>query len=496
MPRAAPPLQGRYGFEGQPAVADCAEMVTRELLNALLWDASTQAFDASRLPASSLPALLDFYAAGGPADRDGAAAVATRKQAGDRGSGTIAGTSGAACGGPEPGWHAGPPVQTPAAEAWFGLVSNRKPIAYLVGLPSKRYEMAPTVENVATCLGVLMGVTAEVRSPEALGELWRRIQPERKVAIRTNPRRDRMYLLECGGAGSSGGSSGSCSGSSCGGGGGGGGGSSSSGSSGSRGGGGAHDGATESELVVSVEFVMSERLNHAFAIHHWQPPPWQREAALLASASRCDLWWASCWASPPASSPPSLPRAALPRAALLPALLTPILSEAAADAGAEAATAASPRVPRQLRPAHERRWQRLLLLSCDPSDSAAVATNLLALLECTAAGEQRPPNEDDLLDEMLAARVLALSGGFPGATDELLLRLAVLVAKRDSAALRRAALLEGPLAAPLALLCAKQRGAEGAGAAIASWGRAASASLGDFRQALRCTVRAALLRPQ
>ena len=30
--RAAPLLQGRYAYWGQPAVADCAEMVTRELV--------------------------------------------------------------------------------------------------------------------------------------------------------------------------------------------------------------------------------------------------------------------------------------------------------------------------------------------------------------------------------------------------------------------------------------------------------------------------------
>ena len=100
-------------------------------------------------------------------------------------------------------------------------------------------------------------------------------------------------------------------------------------------------------------------------------------------------------------------------------------------------------------------------------------------------------------DEMLAARVLSLSNGLAGARDDLLLRMAVRVAASESAALRRAALLEGPLAAPVALLCAKQSksGAEAA-QAIASWGRAATASLSGFSQALRCTVRAAVFRPE
>ena len=34
--RSVPLLQGGYGFQAQPPVADCTELVTRELLNALL----------------------------------------------------------------------------------------------------------------------------------------------------------------------------------------------------------------------------------------------------------------------------------------------------------------------------------------------------------------------------------------------------------------------------------------------------------------------------
>ena len=47
---AAPLSQGRYGYRGQPPVADCAELCARELANALLWSPEAQAFDASRLP--------------------------------------------------------------------------------------------------------------------------------------------------------------------------------------------------------------------------------------------------------------------------------------------------------------------------------------------------------------------------------------------------------------------------------------------------------------
>ena len=189
--RASPLLQGRYGYREQPPVADCAEMVARELLNALLWDSATQSFDTSRLPPSSLPELRAFYAPGGPADRDGAAVAGS-------GSGGAGGhdseVTGEASG--EAAWHAGPPAYSTAAAAWFEIVSNRKPIAYLAGLPGQRYEMTPTVENVATCIGVLMGVPGRVRTPEDLGAFWRECHPERGVALRTSALRDRMYLLE------------------------------------------------------------------------------------------------------------------------------------------------------------------------------------------------------------------------------------------------------------------------------------------------------------
>ena len=67
---AAPLNQGRYGYMGQPAVADCAELCARELLNTLLWDAAAQRFDVARLPARALPALRAFYDDGGGAYHD------------------------------------------------------------------------------------------------------------------------------------------------------------------------------------------------------------------------------------------------------------------------------------------------------------------------------------------------------------------------------------------------------------------------------------------
>jgi hypothetical protein len=196
----------------------------------------------------------------------------------------------------------------------------------------------------------------------------------------------------------------------------------------------------------------------------------------------------------------------LPRAVLLPALLQPLLLTECASGVSDASCGWR----------DERRWRRLRMLSCDPTDPSAVAANVLSMLELTAleadaaaAAAAMPASPDAAkaawvalktareADEMLAARVLSLSNGLAGARDDLLLRMAVRVAASESASLRRAALLEGPLAAPVALLCAKQsKSGADAAKAIASWGRAATASLSGFSQALRCTVRAAVFRPE
>lgn len=112
---------------------------SRPQLNSLLWNPATQSFDVARLPPTSQPELVAFYSPGGPADRDGAAYVAPRPA--HRGADSIpSGTSVQEADVPpeEPGWHAGPPVYTLAAEAWFALVSNQKHVQYLAGVPSRR----------------------------------------------------------------------------------------------------------------------------------------------------------------------------------------------------------------------------------------------------------------------------------------------------------------------------------------------------------------------
>ena len=151
--RAAPLLQGRYALPGQPPVADCAELVARELLNALLWCPQRQIFDASRLPPSSSESLRAFYAPGGAASTSGARAPAA--QLADE---------------PEQ-WHAPPPQYSAASEEWFQLISELREVRYLIRrADGVCYEMSPIVDNVICALGVLMG--AKLASPVALQRLW------------------------------------------------------------------------------------------------------------------------------------------------------------------------------------------------------------------------------------------------------------------------------------------------------------------------------------
>ena len=67
--RTEPVMMGHYGYRRQQAKADCSELVTRELLNALLWNEHAGAFETTKLPVGVSPALAAFFAEGGPADQ-------------------------------------------------------------------------------------------------------------------------------------------------------------------------------------------------------------------------------------------------------------------------------------------------------------------------------------------------------------------------------------------------------------------------------------------
>ena len=315
--------------------------------------------------------------------------------------------------------------------------------------------MAPTVDNVATCLGILTGLCKKVCSPEEFGRLWsdRGAPAIERVQLRTNVQRDRMYLYErleespARGSGSS-------------------------------------DG------TLTLELVMSERLNHAFAIHHATTPRWQPSAAFLAVTNQTNAWW--CAPAAPRSDEPMLPLATLLPSLLQPALRDPRCVARATDESVLRKTqremASEGTRPIHICSAEERRWRRLCLLSCNPADPAAISVHMLAMIDLLvqqasaldALLHQPATDESSALaslrcerheDETLAAQVLARSGGLPDSSDDLLVQLAERIADSKSTALREAALIAGgPLAAPVALLWARKH-EEDRQAVLISWTR-------------------------
>ena len=349
--RSAPLLQGEYGYAGQPPVADCVELVTRELFNALLWDPLEQRFDAMRLPSSASDALRQFYAA------DGVAHVerAVLSQRVDASPAPHATRRIELHGVPLAEWQPGLEVYTPASETWFEMVSGLDQVDYLAGAAGTRYEMAPSVNNMIACVGALLG--HRLRTVGELEQLWTRLVPHQPICLRVNATGDRLVLLQPAeaesevahvtaqpraeglfdGCGSEDGAA-TCEG----------GGSSQPSSAGdapyrgfglshytpSDGSLGGSDGGEQQHVRLTI--VMSEHLNHAFAIHNWAAAQWQREVAqeglrmLRAFAGR--RWHARrsidfhSDAEPPAGA---AERAALEAsmAALMPSLLQPLLPQ-------------------------------------------------------------------------------------------------------------------------------------------------------------------------
>jgi len=161
--RSPPLVERKVGIQWRqqalPPKADCAELVTREVLNAMLWCTEGQAFDASRLPESASPALKAFYAPGG-----------------------------LAC------------SSKSAAEAFMTLVSELPGVEYLSGQdglssqPPLIYEMKPTMGNLLSALQALLGVP--VPNVRALQAIWRRMQPAHGIELRLDYSGDRLTVLE------------------------------------------------------------------------------------------------------------------------------------------------------------------------------------------------------------------------------------------------------------------------------------------------------------
>ena len=75
-------------------------------------------------------------------------------------------------------------------------MSGLRGVEYLEGsTPATRYELAPSVQAVVSCLGVLLG-RPEVKSPAQLEALWRERQPGRRMELRVSPRGDRLFVIE------------------------------------------------------------------------------------------------------------------------------------------------------------------------------------------------------------------------------------------------------------------------------------------------------------
>ena len=267
-------------------------------------------------------------------------------------------------------------------------------------------------------MGALLGEPT-VRTPAALEALWARVQPERAVRLDANVYGDRLALSE-------------------------------------------RDETAGGEARCTLELVMKAGLNHAFAIHHWRPPVWQRPIAELA---------ATHW--PP---PPRVDGAAstLPVVALMPALVQPLLGVAGGAAAVGSAAA-------------RRAQLRLRLLSTDPMDHTAMGLSLLRLLDDGRASEARSqgPRADEHADDLeLVAGVVANADGLVQAEDALLLQVASAARHSRSSAVQHAALVAPPLSAAAAILCGGRH-------ALGAWARALAA--GPVR-CLRLSARAVVMR--
>jgi len=213
-----PPLQEERvsPCEGAPPVPDCAELVLRELLNALLWSAEAQDFDPFRLPASARAGLVAFYSPGGGAHSPAAAREWMSLVSGLPGVAYFDEALPAARSSSPPG-----PPPPPLPPPLPGQRDRAAP-------PRLRYEMRPDGGNILAAAGALLGVSTPTAG--ALQALWRELEPDRPLCLRREVGQDdRLLLLEGG--------------------------------------------------DLKLTLVLSSGRNHAYAIHHAARPVWLRTAA-------------------------------------------------------------------------------------------------------------------------------------------------------------------------------------------------------------------------
>jgi hypothetical protein len=405
--RSPPLVERKVGIQWRqralPPKADCAELVTREVLNAMLWCTEGQAFDASRLPESASPALKAFYAPGG-----------------------------LAC------------SSKSAAEAFMALVSELPGVEYLSGQdglssqPPLIYEMKPTMGNLLSALQALLGVP--VPNVRALQAIWRRMQPAHGIELRLDYSGDRLTVLERVASPRAGVArvaairdnqrqSGTLRGVA---------------------------GVAASPaplhmllhmerqddhgtaLEIMLEIVLLEGRNHAFAVHHERQPSW-----LPTLAAKVYAYWRQngtpishhprpmSHPDPSVQTTPSTVRTLLPQ--LVPALAQPLLAFSMDELNTAIEELRVVTVPPAVGHSHspggsssalgderdargELRRQRLLLLCTSAGAPADVAASIVRLLAAQAAHPS---------DALLAARMLLATRNLSSAlSDEQLLGLA------------------------------------------------------------------------
>ena len=239
----APLLQGKYSHQGQPEMADCAELACRELLNALLWCPVAQRFDLGRLPTTASTKLSKFYHA-----FDYESLTATRNVPSQLRSETA---------------HT-------ASSAWFTLVSGLPGVRYLkvrdsrdyskdckvscntdCGVDCNRsnamdYEMLPSVGNVMAVLGRLLFARPSC-TVEDFEVAWNLVNPGCPIEIQEDVTGERLKLFWLKLLPKSRSADGAA--------------------------------VQERPRALALELIVSERINHAFAIHHVLVPPWLRAQA-------------------------------------------------------------------------------------------------------------------------------------------------------------------------------------------------------------------------
>jgi len=157
-------------------VPDCAELVLRELLNALLWSAEAQDFDPFRLPASASAGLVAFYSQGGGAHSPAAAREWMRLVSGLPGVAYFDEALPAARSSSPPG-----PPPPPLPPPLPGQRDRAAP-------PRLRYEMRPDGGNILAAAGALLGVSTPTAG--ALQSLWRELEPDRPLCLRREVAQD------------------------------------------------------------------------------------------------------------------------------------------------------------------------------------------------------------------------------------------------------------------------------------------------------------------